>query len=171
MLHPLLSALHAPPIVIGPLDWSAHLATAVLLLLNLRSPLPARMLLAALLASVVIDLDHIPHYLGEYFLTEGAPRPYTHSAASIVTALGVAALLRRPGHRAIAVGIALGLTAHLARDIATGAGIPLLWPLTTAAIRIPFWSEAAAMAALATRAWLLADRLPLVRGPVRQTGI
>jgi inner membrane protein len=163
VLHPLLIALHAPLVVVGVLDWAAHLATAVLVLVNLPFALPARVLVAVLLASVIIDVDHIPHYLGEEFLTAGAPRPYTHSAAAIVAALAVAAVLRRRAHRAIAVGVALGLVAHLARDVATGPGIPLLWPLTSAGVRIPFWLEAAVLAALATRGWLLADRLPLVR--------
>ena len=161
-LHPLLIALQAPLIVVGVLDWAAHLATAVLVLVNLPVALPARTLIAALLASVLIDLDHIPQYLGEQFLTAGAPRPYPHSLASIVAAVAVAAVLRRPAHRAIAAGVALGLVAHLARDISTGPGIALLWPLTSAGVRIPFWLEAAALAALATRGWLLADRLPLL---------
>lgn len=162
VLHPVLAALNAPTVVVGVLDWSAHLATAVLLLVNLPLPLPARMLVAALLTSVVIDVDHIPHYLGQTWLTDGTPRPYPHSLFPVAVALAVAALLRRPAHRSIAVGVALGLIAHLARDIATGPGIPLLWPVTDAAFRIPFWLETAALAALATRAWLLADRLPLV---------
>ena len=162
LLHPLLIALDAPLVVVGLLDWSAHLATAVLVLVNLPLALPGRMLVAALLASVVIDLDHIPHYLGEQFLTAGAPRPYTLSLVSVIAALAVAAVLRRPAHRAIAVGVALGLLAHLARDVSTGPGIALLWPLTSAGVRIPFWVEAAALAALATRGWVLADRLPLI---------
>lgn len=161
-LHPLLIALDAPLVVVGVLDWAAHSATAILLLVNLPFALPARMLVAALLASVAIDLDHIPQYLGEQFLTAGTPRPYTHSLASILAALAVAGFLRRDAHRAIAVGVALGLVAHLARDVATGPGIAVLWPLTSAGVRIPFWLEAAALAALATRAWLLADRL----GPI-----
>lgn len=161
-LHPLLVAIDAPLVVVGILDWAAHLATAVLVLVNLPFALPARTLIAALLASVVIDLDHVPQYLGEQFLTAGAPRPYTHSLASIVAALAVAALLRRGTHRAIAVGVALGLVAHLARDVATGPGVALLWPITSAGVRIPFWVEAAGLAALATRGWLLADRLPLI---------
>lgn len=164
VLHPLLTAIDAPLVVVGVLDWAAHLATAILVLVNLPFTLPARMLVAALLASVVIDLDHVPHYLGEQFLTAGAPRPYTHSLASIVAALAVATFLRRDAHRAIAVGVALGLVAHLARDVATGPGIALLWPLTSAGVRIPFWLEAAGLAALATRGWLLADRLPLIGG-------
>src|SRR5438105_4865385 len=50
----------------GPLDEVAHLATAALGLLALACFIdaPRRFYIAALVASVAIDMDHIPLYLG-----------------------------------------------------------------------------------------------------------
>ena len=50
----------------GPLDEVAHLATAALGLLALACliDVPRRFYVAALVASVAIDLDHVPLYLG-----------------------------------------------------------------------------------------------------------
>ncbi len=53
--------------------------------------------------------------------------------------------------------------AHLMRDVATGGGAAILWPLTSDGLRIPFWVEAAALAALAVRGWQHAGRLPILR--------
>ncbi len=161
-LHPVLQAIRAPLYVLGPLDWSAHLATAVVLLANAPIALRARVVVGALLASVVIDLDHVPGYLGWDGLAQGLPRPFPHSLATPLLVLGGAALLERR-HRPVALGVALGLLAHLFRDLSTGDGVALLWPLSGAAVRVPFWLEAAALAALATRAWLSARTLPAVR--------
>lgn len=63
----------------------------------------------------------------------------------------------------IALGIALGELGHLLRDIATGDGVALLWPLTETGVRVPSWIEAAAIGALTTRAGSVGAELPHVR--------
>jgi len=153
-LHPVLGGIEASPLIVGPLDWAAHLATALLLLANLRRPLPLATVSAALLAVVALDVDHLPGYLGADFLTTGTPRPYPHSALTVIVALAAAAALRGTGRR-IALGIAVGVVAHLLRDVASGGGVALLWPLSADGVRISFWLEAVAIGALATRAWIV----------------
>jgi len=77
-----------------PLDEVAHLATAALGLLVLARflDLPRRFYVAALIASVAIDLDHIPLYLG--LLPDRGQRPVTHSLATVGCARGCGALNR-----------------------------------------------------------------------------
>ncbi len=162
VLHVVLQELRFPLFMLGPLDWSAHIATALILLANLPLSAGRTFATAALVAAMAIDVDHVPAYLGTDILTEGTPRPYTHSLTTVMLSASAGALVsRRP--RMIALGIAFGVFAHLLRDIATGDGVALLWPLTEAAVRIPFWIEAAAIAALAMRAWQRAAELPHVR--------
>src|ERR1700746_2754859 len=62
----------------GPIDEVAHLATGALGLLALACFIdaPRRFYVAGLIASVAIDLDHIPLYLG---LGDPDQRPVTHS--------------------------------------------------------------------------------------------
>ena len=90
----------------GALDEVAHLATGALGLLALSCFIdaPRRFYMAGLIASVAIDLDHIPMYLGV-----GNPnqRPVTHSLATILVVVVAAALNCR--HRAVLVGAATGL--------------------------------------------------------------
>src|SRR6266480_3929782 len=82
----------------GLLDEVAHLATAALGLMVLACLVdaPRRFYVAALVASVAIDIDHIPLYLG---LGDPAQRPVTHSLSTVaVFAVGGAASRR---HRAV----------------------------------------------------------------------
>lgn len=111
----------------GALDEVAHLVTGALGLLALSCliDVPRRFYAAGLVASVAIDLDHIPLYLGV-----GNPyqRPVTHSLATVAVVLAAAAASRR--HRAVLAGVAAGLLIHFARDIAEGPpGVRMLWPL------------------------------------------
>src|SRR5450631_1586101 len=111
----------------GPVDEAAHVATAALGLLVVDSfvTAPRRFYVAALVASVAIDLDHLPSYLG---MGSEVARPVTHSLATVVLVL-VAAWLR-PGNRAVLVGVAVGLTLHFTRDVTEGVpGVRMLWPL------------------------------------------
>jgi inner membrane protein len=113
----------------GPLDEVAHVLTTVLILWALGPRACQRLLVPALLASVAIDLDHIPGELGANWLTAGTPRPYTHSLLTIALVLGAALLVRR--RRYVLVGVALGLASHFFRDLAEpGSGVALLWPWT-----------------------------------------
>jgi inner membrane protein len=116
----------------GPLDEVAHLATAALGLMVLAClvDVPRRFYVAALVASVAIDIDHIPLYLG--LLPDNGQRPVTHSLATVAVVAGAAAVSRR--HRAVLAGAATGLVLHFARDIAEGPpGVRLLWPLQAGA--------------------------------------
>ena len=114
----------------APLDEIAHFLTALLLLQVLSARQRVRVAGPALLASVAIDLDHVPQYLGSGFLTSGTPRPYAHSLLTLVLLLGLALALRR--HRRLFAALALGVALHFLRDLAegNGSGVALLWPLS-----------------------------------------
>ncbi len=121
----------------GLLDEVAHLATAALGLMVLAclADLPRRFYAAALAASVAIDLDHIPLYLG---LLDDSQRSVTHSLATVLVFAAAAALSRR--HRAVLAGAATGLVLHFARDIAEGPpGVRMLWPLDGRAWTTSYW--------------------------------
>jgi inner membrane protein len=122
----------------GPLDEVAHLATAALGLLVLACliDVPRRFYVAALVASVATDLDHIPLYLG--LLPDRGQRPVTHSLATVAVFVGAAAVNRR--HRAVLAGVAVGLLLHFARDTAEGPpGVRMLWPLQQTAWTASYW--------------------------------
>jgi membrane-bound metal-dependent hydrolase YbcI (DUF457 family) len=112
----------------GPVDEVAHLATAALglLVLDCFIDAPRRFYVAALVASVAIDADHIPLYLG--LLGNQAQRPVTHSLSTVAVFVAAAEASRR--HRAVLAGVATGLVLHFARDVAEGyPGVRLFWPL------------------------------------------
>ena len=116
----------------GALDEPAHLATGALGLLALSCfiDVPRRFYVAGLIASVAIDLDHIPLF----FFGVGNPnqRPVTHSLATVAVVVVAAAASRR--HRAVLAGAAAGLLIHFARDIAEGPpGVRMLWPFSNTA--------------------------------------
>jgi inner membrane protein len=102
----------------GPVDEVAHLSTAALGLLVLACFIdaPRRFYVTALIASVAIDVDHIPLYLG--LLGDQAHRPVTHSLSTVAVLAAAAAADRM--HRAVLAGVATGLVFHFARDIAEG---------------------------------------------------
>ncbi len=113
----------------GPLDETAHLLTMLIVLWALGDRVLTRFGPAALVASVAIDLDHVPQYLGAEFLTRGTPRPYTHSLLTVAVVLVLATPWRR--RRDVLLGIALGLVVHFWRDLSEpGSGVALLWPFS-----------------------------------------
>jgi inner membrane protein len=130
-------------------DEPAHLATAVILIAGMiavsrRLP-SAEFLLAAAAASVLIDLDHVPGYLGWNVLTSGSPRPHTHGllTVAVLVALGWSFRGRVAGR--VAFGAAFGVAAHLTRDLVTGPGLAPLWPASNATARAPYVCYAAAL--------------------------
>jgi mannan endo-1,4-beta-mannosidase len=153
----------------GLLDEPSHLATCGVLLLAVAASaalrLPARFVVAALLASVMIDLDHLPRYLGWSGLSGSLPRPYSHCLLLVLAFLLFAWATTRRDIRQIALGVALGLGAHLLRDVATGPGVPLGWPFTDDVVRLPYAFYATTMvlavAYVATPRRALATRLGL----------
>jgi inner membrane protein len=146
----------------APLDEIAHFLTALLLLQLLPARQRVRFAVPALLASVAIDLDHVPQYLGYHFLTAGTSRPYTHSLLTVVVVLTLALALRR--RRRLLAGIALGLLLHFFRDLAEGNGsaVSLLWPLSDRGYSYQHATYVALMVAVAAAevcAGLLSPRL------------
>jgi LexA-binding, inner membrane-associated putative hydrolase len=131
----------------GPLDEGAHLLTTLLVFWALGSRARERLLVPAIIASVAIDIDHIPDRLGVDWLTVGTPRPYTHSLLTIVVMLAIAALWR--GRRDVLLGVAIGLGIHFFRDMGEGdSGVSLLWPLSDHSFQYPHGVYVAVMAAL-----------------------
>jgi inner membrane protein len=132
--------------LVGVVDWTGHIATGVVLIALLR---PTRALaLGILLGSVLIDVDHLPAELGTDVLTAGADRPYTHSLLTLLVVLAAAAATRSQ----LVLGAAIGFAGHLLRDLGTGDGVPLLWPLTDAGASIPFAVYVAVLAVTAATA-------------------
>jgi inner membrane protein len=132
----------------GVLDEPAHLATAALALLACTTPMTRRrhrrLLLTALGASMAIDVDHVPMYLG---LTEaGGGRPPSHSLATV--AVLIAAALALVELRPVLLGAALGASLHFLRDLATGPGLHLWWPVSSSEVRAPYWLYAVVLALL-----------------------
>jgi hypothetical protein len=115
----------------GIFDWTAHIGTSLLILNLLPQRWRRPILPAALIFSVIIDADHIPQRLFHSdFLTQGTPRPYTHSWITPAAALLIALLW--PRQRAFCIGAAVGLSLHFFRDLAEepGSGVSLFWPFT-----------------------------------------
>ena len=132
----------------GPLDELAHLLTTLLVLWALGSRVRERFLVPALIASVAIDLDHIPAQLGADWLTAGTPRPYTHSLLTIVVVVAIAVLWRR--RRDLLLGVAIGLAIHFWRDMGEGgSGVSLLWPVSYHSFQYPHGLYVAVTAAFA----------------------
>ena len=120
----------------GPLDELAHLLTTLLVIWAFGPGARVRFLVPALIASVAIDLDHIPARLGADWLTAGTPRPYTHSLLTVAVVLLVASLWRR--RRDLLLGVAIGLAIHFWRDMSeSGSGVSLLWPFSDRAFQCP----------------------------------
>ena len=137
-------------LTIGLYDEPAHLATAALFLLN-APPQSRHTAVAFLAGSLLIDADHLPLALADERPTEDDPRPPTHTLL-IPAALAVA------GQRALAAGIC----AHYARDLVSGPGVPLMWPLTRRDLRLPYPLYALGVAALGMRA--LRERATVTSG-------
>lgn len=151
----------------GPVDELAHLITTLLVLWALGRRYSRGFFAAALAASVLIDIDHLPGRLGWNGLTAGTSRPYTHSLLTIIVVLGLALLWRR--HRSVFCGVAAGLALHFWRDLSEGgAGAALLWPLTHHSFTLPRWSYLAVVAACiaVVAARLCIARLTTASAPV-----
>jgi inner membrane protein len=108
----------------------------------------------------LIDLDHVPFYLWGALLADPNGRPVTHSLATVVVLLALSAVRRL---RVPALGLALGVLLHLARDLATGPGVPLLWPLVDRSVLLPYAGYAVALTVIAVIAALAALRASRAR--------
>ena len=140
-------------IAYGLIDLPAHLATVLLALFAFVGVsgrrLPLQFITAALVAGICIDVDHVPGYLGSHLLTgSSSPRPVTHGLLTVALLLLVG--WRLPGRgRPILFGVAFGIGFHLVRDLVTGPGIPLVWPLSDGIVRLPYALYAVAIAGAA----------------------
>jgi hypothetical protein len=153
----------------APVDEVAHLSTAALGLLVVACFIdaPRRFYIAALIASVAIDLDHIPLYLG--LLGNQAQRPVTHSLSTVAVFVVAAAASRR--HRAVLAGVATGMVLHFARDIAEGyPGVRVFWPLQDTSWMVGYWWFVGMIVVFtAARVVLVSVGLPHTRIPVFRT--
>jgi membrane-bound metal-dependent hydrolase YbcI (DUF457 family) len=137
----------------GLLDEPSHFAATALCVVALRRFVRLRtsFVVAALIASVAIDLDHVPGYLGHGFSPHHGGRPYPHSILTVLILLVVCAASRR--WRAAAAGLVFGVVTHLIRDICEGPpGVTLFWPFSDhvyIADRAVFWAFIAAALAIA----------------------
>jgi inner membrane protein len=142
-----LLLIGAQSIYAGPFDETAHLLTGALVLAALRGCPDRSFAVGVLAMSVLVDLDHVPALAGSNVITGGTDRPYSHSLLALAV-LGLAALAWR-ARRPLLVGVAIGLAAHLARDLTeSGSGVPLAWPLGRDSSTLPHWTYLVAIGAV-----------------------
>ena len=141
------SARDWPLPVIGVLDEPAHLLTAWLVLAAAtRRTALLRLTPWVLAGAVLIDLDHVPLYLGADVAATPGGRPVTHSLLTVLVLLIAAGTVRR--WWVPTAGLALATGAHLLRDLSTGPGVPLLWPVADGDVRLPYWTYLLVLGAL-----------------------
>lgn len=144
-------------------DEAAHIATGLLGLAAVGVSFPLGVVIAVLVGSLLIDLDHLPHVFGSHLLEHGTPRPYTHTIVTVALLVAVALVIRDRRWRLL-VGVAgLALALHFFRDMAEpgGPGVSLLWPFSDHAFSVPYPWYAGALAAFAA---LAVARRKLSRG-------
>jgi len=144
------------------LDEPAHLMTAWIVLAAAGSQRVRRVAGWALLGAVAIDLDHVLLYLGWWHVAPDGGRPFTHSLATVVVLLATAAA---PAVRIPALGLAVGVVLHLFRDLGTGPGVPLWWPLSGHSVTIPYRAYVAVLTLATIVAVAAALRRRRVSGP------
>lgn len=133
-----------PWLLAGAFDHPAHLATAALVLLN-APPRSAEWSAGFMAGSLLPDVDHIPLALQPVHPAPTDPRPVSHCL------LAVAPVAAMAGRSELMAGTAAGMLAHFARDLAVGTGVPLAWPLTRRAAKVPHPLYRAACVVLAMR--------------------
>ncbi|SNR77188.1 metal-dependent hydrolase [Blastococcus mobilis] len=152
--------------VVGVLDEPAHLLTAWVLLAALPFGRPRGWLPWALAGSVLIDVDHLPLYLGSADVAAAGGRPFSHSSATLAVLALIAGGARGRARIAL-LGLATGVTLHLVRDLATGPGVPLFWPLRQTSVEVPYGAYLVVLVAAAALAAARRHRAHLrpVTGP------
>jgi hypothetical protein len=116
---------------------------------------------AVICGATLIDLDHIPAARSARLerCMSMPRRPASHSVYAVV-ALAYAVETLRPG-RQFGLGVLLGLSSHLLRDLATG-GAPLIHPRSV--ITIPSGAQVVLLGALAVAGRRAASRVRPQRG-------
>lgn len=136
-----LAQAEGPGLIVGGLlDEPAHLATAALILTALAGPewllSHLRLTSSAMAASMAIDIDHIPLYAHVPHIAVDGGRPFTHSAVTVMVLALLAFAVRR--NQTIFLGFSAGVALHFARDVATGPGLSLWWPLSDKRIEVQY---------------------------------
>jgi inner membrane protein len=153
----------------GAFDEVAHLATAVIIVA--ASLLTRELVLSAvavlLVASVALDIDHVPGLLFHDYTLGWDGRPHTHSLM-VCGALTLAAALTPASRRWLPAAVAAGVGIHLVRDLATGPGLPLLWPVSESPEHVAHSLYLALLAAL-TAACAVAAARSVWRGSAART--
>jgi hypothetical protein len=124
------------------MDWTAHLTATALALRALPEHAADRLAAPALVASVVIDADHLPIASAMLRGEEDLPRPRPHTFLT-------PALLALAGRRAAAFGTAV----HLTRDLFNGPGVAVAWPAHPRLVKLPVALEAVVLAGALSAAW------------------
>ncbi len=118
----------------APLDELAHVLSTLIVLWAFGPRPRWRFIVPALVASAMIDVDHVPDRLGVDWITAGTQRPYTHSLLMIAVVIVIAIPCSRL-HEPL-LGVAAGLAIHYWRDMGEGGGgVPLLWPFSDHSFR------------------------------------
>jgi membrane-bound metal-dependent hydrolase YbcI (DUF457 family) len=110
----------------GVYDELGHALTALVAAIGVRAlrlPVPSW---SILVGGMILDLGHVPQMIGYASALEGSTRNGTHSLAVVALLACLGFLDRR--HANVWLGIAIGATSHLWRDMGTGT-VPLMWPL------------------------------------------
>lgn len=111
----------------GAFDVTGHLLTALIAAIAVRSlrlPVP---MWAILLGGVVLDFGHTLNWMGYTNALEGSTRNGSHSLFVVAVLACLGFLDRKRAN--IWLGIAMGATSHLWRDMGTGT-VALIWPIT-----------------------------------------
>jgi LexA-binding, inner membrane-associated putative hydrolase len=155
----LVLRIHPGVLQEGPFDETAHFLTGALVLVALPRVCSRSFAVGLLVASVAIDLDHVPGLLGYQWITRTTPRPYPHSLLTLAL-VGLSAFAWAT-HRRLLVGAAVGLSAHFIRDLSeSSSGVPLLWPWSSHSYTLPHWTYQGAMAGVVAVALARAWRRP-----------
>ncbi len=111
----------------GAMDITGHIITALIAAIGVRAlrlPVP---LWTILIGGTVLDLGHLPGFFGYVNALEGSTRNGSHSLF-VVALLAIIGFIDRR-HANAWLGVAMGATSHLWRDMGTGT-VALMWPLT-----------------------------------------
>lgn len=136
-----------PPLALhGALDVAGHLATALIIAVAVRALRLAIPVWSLLLGGIVLDFGHVLTDLDVLERLQGSSRNGSHSLAVVATLAVVGLIDRRRAN--IWLGIAMGATSHLWRDMGTGT-VALLWPLTETVYGTEFKRYLAVLAGVA----------------------
>ena len=144
-----LSRKRPPWILVGLFDEPAHLATAGVVLANLR-PSSNEWAFGFIAGAALPDLDHVPLAVSRVHPKVDDPRPVTHCLLAVSPLFAAA---RPPGPRPTGMRWPAPRPGRspTSRDLAVGTGVQLLQPLSGRSFKVPY-PLYYTLAALAARA-------------------